>query len=103
MQTQITLSGLQPYLSFLGTFVQLGGTLLLFALFMLLRRYARRRKYFRIWSNAWGALALALAAVVLCYNVLPTVLTEGMDHDSRTFAAFCFVYQLTKITFYLLL
>ena len=102
MQAQITLDGLRPYLSFLGTFVQLGGTILLFALFALLRRYARRRKYFRIWSNAWATLAIALGSVVLCYNLLPAMLQSGAIRGSPTFAALCVLYQVSKLTFYML-
>jgi diguanylate cyclase (GGDEF)-like protein len=104
MQTEITLRGLQPYLSFLGTFVQLGGTLLLIALFGLLRRYAVRRRYFRTWATAWLALAVALMAVVLRYNLLPSVIAPEQLIDSAWQAKLIFfVYQTAKFLFYALL
>ena len=101
MQTETTLKGLQPYLSFMGTFVQLGGTLLLITLFGLLRRYTRRRRYFRTWANAWGALAVALLAVIIRYNLLPSVFgpTPIVD-DSLNAKLIYFVYQSAKFVFY---
>lgn len=103
MSEPITLEGLQPYLSFLGSFVQFGGSLLLIALFLMLRRYARRRRYFVTWSNAWIALSLALATVMVRYNVLP-VLPYGDVHDSELRVRFLYLlYQLCKIAFYGLL
>jgi diguanylate cyclase (GGDEF)-like protein len=99
MQTKITLQGLQPYLSYLGTFVQLGGTLLLFGLLTMLRRYAMRRRYFRTWSNAWGILALALFAVVLRYNLLPSM-DPNVAEDALSTKLIYFVYQTSKFTFY---
>src|SRR5687768_17228557 len=104
MQTQITLQGLQPYLSFLGTFVQLGGTLLLFALLTMLRRYAMRRRYFLTWSNAWGVLAIALIAVVLRYNfILPSILSGPIAQSALLNKIVIFVYQTAKLAFYGLL
>ena len=104
MQTQITLQGLQPYLSFLGTFVQLGGTLLLFALLTMLRRYAMRRRYFLTWSNAWGVLAIALIAVVLRYNfILPSILSGPIAQSALLNKIVIFVYQTAKLSFYGLL
>lgn len=103
MQAEITLKGLQPYLSFLGTFIQLGAILLLIALFGLLRRYARRRRYFRTWSNAWVALALALAAVVVRYNLLPSLMAGPVLDDAFNTKLLHFVYQCAKFYFYGLL
>jgi diguanylate cyclase (GGDEF)-like protein len=99
MQTKITLQGLQPYLSYLGTFVQLGGTLLLFGLLTMLRRYAMRRQYFRTWSNAWGVLALACFAVVLRYNLLPSM-DSHVAESAFTTKLIYFVYQTSKFTFF---
>jgi diguanylate cyclase (GGDEF)-like protein len=103
MPTDVTLSGLQPYLSYLGTFIQLGGTLLLLALFALLRRYTRRRKYFRSWTGAWAALAVALFAVVLRYNLLPGLGAEPLTETDLSTRLIYFVYQCAKFLFFALL
>ena len=102
MQTPITREGLQPYLSFLGTFVQLGGTLLMFAFMMLLQRYARRRRYFRTWSKAWGLLALALVAVILRFNLPPGTSLHAFESPFNTRLIYL-VYQAAKLGFYALL
>ncbi|HET9438749.1 MAG TPA: GGDEF domain-containing protein [Longimicrobiales bacterium] len=103
MQSEITLKGLQPYLSFLGTFVQLGAALLLIALFTLLHPYTRRRKYFRTWLNAWIALAVALLALVLRFNLLPSLLSPDTLETSLNTKLFYLVYQGAKLTFFGLL
>jgi diguanylate cyclase (GGDEF)-like protein len=103
MQSATTLRGLQPYLSFIGTFVQLGATLLLVALFTLLRRYTHRRRYFRTWTGAWVALAVALCAVVLRHNVLPSLASEAIEENALGTKLIYFVYQLGKLCFYGLL
>ena len=100
---QTTFKGLQPYLSFIGTFVQLGGTLLLIALFSLMRRYTRRRIYFRTWASAWLALAIALAAVVLRYNLLPVWNAGPVLEGALGTKLIYFVYQTAKFCFYGLL
>src|SRR5688500_11577490 len=102
MQMRITQEGLQPYLSFLGTFVQLGGTLLMFALMLLLQRYARRRRFFRTWSQAWGVLAVALFAVVIRYNLLPSATPRFIEGEIAT-TLILFIYQFAKLAFYGLL
>jgi len=47
-------------ISYLGTWVQLGGILLLLTLFRLLSRHAGTRSYFVIWAQAWLVLLLAV-------------------------------------------
>jgi diguanylate cyclase (GGDEF)-like protein len=103
MQNPISLTGIQPYLSYLGTFIQLGGAVLLLVLFNLMRRYTRRRKYFRSWAKAWAALAIAIAAIVLRYNLLPEF--AGADPSDGTLGTKLtfFVYQTAKFGFYALL
>ena len=43
---------------FIGIVSQLGGALLLIALFAVLRANTLRRDYFRIWGHAWLALMI---------------------------------------------
>lgn len=104
MPADITLQSLQPYLSYMGSFIQFGSSALLIVLFLLLRPYARRRRYFVTWSNAWIALCIALFMIMLRYNILP-VLPSGRDvHDSELHVrTLYYLYQLSKISFYGLL
>lgn len=103
MNGSITLQGLQPYLSFLGSFLQFGSSLLLIALFLLLRPYARRRKYFVTWSHAWIALSCALLMVVLRINILPNLPNALTGDSDLRVRALYYVYQFSKIGFYGLL
>lgn len=106
MQSEVTLHGLQPYLSFLGSFIQFGSSLLLIALFLMLRRYARRRSYFQTWAYAWIALSVALFAVMLRYNILPALPgSDGVVPLDSLFRVklLYFLYQFAKIGFYGLL
>ncbi|MGH8283571.1 MAG: GGDEF domain-containing protein [Gammaproteobacteria bacterium] len=81
---------------------QLAAIILLVVLFMLLRRQASRRPYFYAWSNAWIVLAVALAALVARYNLLPVLL--GPVTDSDWWVRFCyFLYQFGKLAFLALL
>lgn len=103
MVQQVTVQGLQPYLSYLGSFLQFGSSVLLIALFMLLRPYARRRKYFNVWGHAWIALSIALCMVMIRYNILPVVsVGRPTDTDLRVRVMF-FIYQFAKVAFYGLL
>ena len=100
---QTILQGLQPHLSVIGTFVQLGGALLLITLFALMRPYTRRRAYFRTWGKAWLALAIALFAVVLRHNLLPALGAGAVAETALTTKLIYFVYQAGKFFFYGLL
>ena len=77
---------------------------MLIALFLLLRPYARRRKYFVTWLYGWLALTVALCAIMVRYNVLP-VLPNSVPSSSQLDAllparALYFIYQLAKLSFY---
>ena len=97
------LEDIQPFISFLGTIIQLGGALLLALLFVLLRPYARRRKYFLIWSRAWVALSIAIGCVVIRYNILPNLNVAFPDDTGLTVRILYASYQFSKIAFYALL
>lgn len=103
MQTQLTLQGLQPYLSFLGSFVQFGSSALLITLFLLLRPYAQRRRYFVTWSYAWIALTVALGALMVRYNLLPVFAERAPIDTQLRVRVLYFWYQVGKIAFYGLL
>lgn len=88
---------LRIIITFLGVILQLVGALFLVALFLLLRRYARRRKYFLAWSQAWVALATAIAAVATRYMILPGLTDGGADPLHAW--VFYFIYQYSKLLF----
>ncbi len=92
----------QLVLQYLGLLSQAATVLLLVVLFMLLRRHADRRPYFFTWCNAWAALAVALVALVLRYNVLPNLL-GALPDDGAVAKACYFVYQFGKLAFLILL
>ena len=92
----------QTMFAYLGLLSQAGTVLLLVVLFALLRGYADRRAYFNSWSNAWGALLVALIALVLRYMVLPPVF--GPLTDAAALTRICyFIYQFGKLAFLILL
>lgn len=101
---EVSLGGLQPYLSFLGSYLQVGSSVLLIALFLLLRPYASRRHYFTTWAYAWIALSIALAMIMIRYNILPVFAgaLQPTDTGLRVRAMY-FLYQLGKVSFYGLL
>lgn len=103
MVQQVTVQGLQSYLSFLGSFLQFGSSVLLISLFLLLRPYARRRKYFNTWAYAWIALSIALAMVMFRYNILPVVSEGPLRDTDAPIRVMFFFYQLAKVAFYGLL
>ncbi|HSJ08628.1 MAG TPA: GGDEF domain-containing protein [Longimicrobiales bacterium] len=84
-----------------GVLLQLGGALLLAWLFLLLRPYVRRRRYFQVWGAAWAVLAIAIAAVVVRTIVLPGML-EGVPGTLRVWVV-DYVYQVARLSFLALL
>ncbi|MGH8398518.1 MAG: hypothetical protein ACRETA_09785, partial [Gammaproteobacteria bacterium] len=87
---------------YFGLTSQLAAIILLVVLFVLLRRHAGRRAYFNTWSNAWILFAVALAALVLRFNLLPSFLGQGAD--GVWWVKLCYlIYQVGKLAFVLLL
>jgi diguanylate cyclase (GGDEF)-like protein len=87
---------LTAVVSFIGVVVQLGGGLLLVLLFMLLRRYVLRRGYFSAWTGAWACGAVAIAALVVRYIIMPQ-LAAPVDESSWAVRSLYLVYQLGKL------
>jgi diguanylate cyclase (GGDEF)-like protein len=95
--------GVQPFIAYLGTLIQLGGALLLAGLFFLLRTYAHRRKYFLIWGKGWIALILAMLAVVIRYRIVPNLEVALPDDSGLEVKILNATYQYSKLLFYALL
>ncbi len=87
---------LTAVVSFIGVVVQLGGGLLLVLLFMLLRRYVLRRGYFAAWTGAWICGAVAIAALVVRYIIMPR-LAPPVDDSSLAVRSLYLIYQLGKL------
>ena len=87
---------LTAVVSFIGVVVQLGGGLLLVLLFMLLRRYVLRRGYFAAWTGAWMCGAVAIAALVVRYIIMPRF-ASPVDDTSLAVRSLYLVYQLGKL------
>jgi diguanylate cyclase (GGDEF)-like protein len=86
-----------PVLSFLGVVVQLGGALMLIALFVMLRRFVAQRAYFAAWTYAWGALAVAIFALVIRYILVPGIVGFLPDETYPGVRALYLVYQTSKV------
>jgi len=93
------LDSVQLYIRYLGIIVQLGGSLVLLGLFLLLRRYTRRRRYFIEWGKAWVAVSLAMCAVVARYNLLPSVAAPVSGDDTLEVRALHATYLIARLIF----
>ena len=85
-----------PVLSFLGVVVQLGGVLMLIALFLTLRRFVLRRAYFKAWATAWVAFAVAISALVVRYVLVPGITGARLAEDDPITRGLYLVYQMSK-------
>src|SRR5262245_29953826 len=85
-----------PILAFLGVLVQLGGSLLLIALFVMLRRFMLRRGYFSAWANAWTAISLSIFALAMRYVFVPGIVGAPIDDRHIAARVLYFVYQTSK-------
>lgn len=85
-----------PVLSFLGVVVQLGGAVMLITLFVMLRRFVLRRGYFGAWATAWGALSVAIAALVVRYILVPGIIGRTLGDEHPLVRLLYLVYQTSK-------
>lgn len=97
-------SSLSPsaVVSILGLAVHFGGSSMLVALFLLLRRYQLRRGYFGAWTVAWISMTVAILALVVRYNLLPSILGHAPAETSFTARGLYFTYQVAKLLAFLL-
>lgn len=81
---------------FIGIVTQFGGSVLLIALFYLLRRHGWRRSYFTTWAHAWIAVTTAIGALLLRYAFYPM----GPDAEQLAPVRSLYVlYQLGKLVY----
>jgi diguanylate cyclase (GGDEF)-like protein len=83
-----------------GIVSQLGGAVLLVALFAVLRAHTLRRDYFLAWGRAWLALAVGLAATATRYAILPTFDARLVGADFDSVRPAYFVYQVAKLLYF---
>jgi diguanylate cyclase (GGDEF)-like protein len=86
-----------PVLTFVGVVVQLGGALLLIALFLTLRRFVIRRAYFTAWAMAWTAFAVAIVALAVRYGLVPGLIGTQLEETSVAARCLYLVYQASKV------
>jgi diguanylate cyclase (GGDEF)-like protein len=84
--------------SFIGVVLQLGGELMLVALFVLLRRYVLRRGYFAAWTMAWACGAAAILALCVRYFIMPRLIMAPVDNESAFVRALYLTYQIGKLS-----
>ena len=98
--TGISLQQVQPYISFLGSSLQLAGALLLAVLFLVMRSQARRRRYCLTWGLGWLMLSAALLAVVWRYTIMPSISALPPDDAGWRVQLLYAAYQFFKISYY---
>ena len=89
---------LTAVVSFIGVVLQLGGEIMLVALFVLLRRYVLRRNYFAAWTAAWSCGATAIFALCLRYFIMPRLLAAPVDDGDASVRGLYLAYQLGKLS-----
>ena len=92
-----------PVLAFVGVVVQLGGALMLIGLFLTLRRFVLRRAYFTAWAAAWAAFAVAIAALVVRYILVPGITGTQLEEGDLGARGLYLVYQASKVVGFMLL
>lgn len=97
------MSDSRTLIGLIGLGVQLGGCILLAALFLVLRRHAAGRGYFRYWSAAWVVVAIAVGALVLRYGFLPHFSRASAADESVEVRILYLVYQSAKLLYVALL
>ena len=83
-----------------GLLVQVTGAIVLWLLFHIVRRQGNERRYFRLWTTAWGFFALAFAALAFRYRLVTgTALDAYLQHETSPLVLVLYaVYQVSKLT-----
>jgi diguanylate cyclase (GGDEF)-like protein len=83
----------------IGLYVQLGGCLLLAALFLLLRRHSGRRRYFTYWTMAWVVVSAAVGMLMVRSHLKPHAGVPGLADESVQVRLLYGAYQSAKLIF----
>jgi diguanylate cyclase (GGDEF) domain len=89
-----------PLLQFLGVVVQFGGTLMLIALFLTLRRFVLRRAYFSAWAKGWIAFAAAILALIAWHLLAPSIGSTVREQTDPITRMLFLAYQAGKVIGY---
>ncbi|HET7459083.1 MAG TPA: GGDEF domain-containing protein [Gemmatimonadaceae bacterium] len=85
---------------FIGVVSQLGGALLLVALWALLRSHSHRREYFRQWGRAWLALVVAIISTAIRFLLVPNFDTRLLNAEFPGVRGAYAIYQFTKLLYF---
>lgn len=85
---------------FIGVVSQLGGAVLLVALWGLLRSHSRRREYFRQWGRAWLALVAAISATAIRFLIVPNFDTRLLNAEFVSVRGAYAIYQFAKLLYF---
>jgi signal transduction histidine kinase len=82
-----------------GLLVQVTAAIVLWLLFHVVRRQGNERRYFRLWTTAWGCFALAFAALAFRYRLITgTAFDAYLAHEkSPLVLAMYSIYQISKL------
>ena len=82
-----------------GLLVQVTAAVVLWLLFHVVRRQGNERRYFRLWTTAWGLFALAFAALAFRYRLVTgTAFDAYLAHENSPLVEVMYVlYQVAKL------
>jgi PAS domain S-box-containing protein len=93
---------LPQFLTQVGILVQLGVTILLAGLVVILWSGSRPRQYFGLWTLAWAALAVALVAVAVRHALVPGLGPDLVMRSGPVRTGLHVAYQVAKLLFVVL-
>ena len=82
-----------------GLLVQVTAAIVLWLLFHIVRRQGNERRYFRLWTAAWGLFALAFGALAFRYRLVTgTAFDAYMSHENAPLVLILYsTYQVAKL------
>ena len=85
---------------FAAILLQFGGALLVWVLFVLIRRHVSHRAYFATWSSAWFWMMVAIGALAVRYVLLGAYAPDLTSDSEPRVRALYAVYQFGKLLFW---
>jgi PAS domain S-box-containing protein len=90
-------------IQFAAVLLEMGGAVLIAALFAIVARSSQRRGYFTTWTFAWGAMALAIMAVCTRYYLLAPTPSTVPPEDATSVRALYWLYEVGKFSYWTLI